>query len=111
MLVHVSGGDRVVYVRPEPEQVCPVCEQVCPFTLILKYTHVDFYFIFSFVSYRQYFIACDYCGRGEEADRHEVEATLDQIPIPFRTRYGIWFLPLLPVIALILTIILSFMLD
>ena len=109
MIVYGSGGDLVV-VRPEGEQMCPVCERVRPFSLLLRYEYQHCYFVFGLVSSREYYVVCDVCQRGERVRRKEIEPTLERIPIPFMRRYGCLLLivpPLLLFLGLILAVIIE----
>ena len=87
MIVWGSGGD-IVEVQSEGKQECPNCECKRRFSLLLRYEYTHVYFIFAFVTSRQYFVTCDVCNQGYKVKRKDVEAELERIPIPFMRRFG-----------------------
>lgn len=67
---------------------CEVCERDRPFSLVLLYQLLHFYYIFSAVSKKQYLYLCDICQRGWEVDAQKIESLFRKLPIPFMHRYG-----------------------
>ncbi|SRR5579883_720818 len=87
MIVFGSGGD-VVHLGQGKTEPCPTCERERPFSLILQYSYEHVWYIFAFVSKKQYFYVCDICHRGAELDAAQVERELGRVPIPFMRRFG-----------------------
>ncbi|RUL75340.1 DUF3149 domain-containing protein [Dyella choica] len=82
---------------------CKTCEKNQPFRLMLQYQYSHLYYVFRWVTKKQYFLACDICKRGWTLDAKKVEADFKQKqkphPIPFGDRYG--WAALLVIVALI----------
>lgn len=88
MIIWNSGGDLVNLGTVE-EKHCQVCEKDQSFGLILQYRYWGLYWIFNFVTKKQYTLVCDVCQRGWTLDKSEVEDNLDAVPIPFMRRFGL----------------------
>lgn len=101
MIVWGSGNDRVDLGTVEKRH-CEVCERERPFSIILQYRYWGVYWVFNFVTAKQYLLACDVCGKGWELEAAKVESELDKVPVPFMRRYGL--LSFAGVIVLILLI-------
>lgn len=71
---------------------CPTCERERPFRLVLQYTARHIWYVFKWVSAKQYASVCTVCQRGARLDARVVESTLSKPPIPFGTRWGWAFL-------------------
>ncbi|HEY0781337.1 MAG TPA: hypothetical protein VGE98_02700 [Thermoanaerobaculia bacterium] len=104
MIIWGSGG-KVVDLGLTGYEHCEVCEKTRPFHVYLKYRYAHLYYIFSWVTKRQYVKACEVCGRGSELQKADVPALLPQLPasdpIPFMNRYG-WLIGLSILGALLL---------
>lgn len=87
MIVWGSGGD-VVNCGAVRLQHCETCEKERQFNLVLQYRYWGVYWIFNFITEKQYLLLCDVCNRGWELDSSEVESNLNEVPIPFLHRYG-----------------------
>lgn len=83
---------EVANLGPQPARHCPTCGQERPFRMVLQYTARHLYYIFKWVTGKQYATVCDVCQRGEKLDAKAVEAKLQKSPIPFGTRWGWAFL-------------------
>jgi hypothetical protein len=86
-----SGGDSVNLGVSEHKH-CQTCQQQRPFKTILQYRYAHLYWIFAWVTWKQYSLLCDICDRGWTLDTADVEKTLARHPIPFMRRWGWAFL-------------------
>ena len=68
---------------------CPTCEKERPFHLMLQYTVRHFWYVFKWVTGKQYATVCAVCQCGDRLDARSVERTLAKPPIPFAKR-GSW---------------------
>src|SRR6476661_5537187 len=91
MFVWGAKGE-IVNLGPQGSKHCPTCEKERPFRLMLQYTARHFWWIFKWVTGKQYAVVCDVCQRGDKLDAKVVEAKLGKSPIPFGTRWGWAFL-------------------
>lgn len=87
MLVFGTKSDTVRLSQVEPRH-CQTCERERPFSLVLHYTYEHLWFIFAYVSKKQYMLLCDYCSQGQELEADQVEEQLGRVPIPFMHRFG-----------------------
>lgn len=71
---------------------CAVCEKERPFHLMLQYTVHHIWYVFKWVTGKQYGAVCEVCQRGDKLDAKEVESKLQKSPIPFGARWGWAFL-------------------
>lgn len=91
MLIWGSKG-VVADLGAQGTQACPTCERDRPFKLALQYKVHHIWYLFRWVSAKQYMLACDICHRGAKLDAKDVEAKLQKNPIPFGSRFGWVFL-------------------
>lgn len=91
MLVWGSKGE-VADLGLQDSKHCPTCEKERPFRLMLQYTVRHIWYIFKWVTGKQYAVVCDVCHRGDKLDAQAVEARLPKSPIPFMSRWGWTFL-------------------
>lgn len=98
MIIWGSGG-KVVELGSAGTAQCPTCEQPRAFRDVLAYRYAHVWYLFSWVTRKQYMTVCSTCSHGVEHDSKAFEAKLDKSPIPFYRRYG--GLVLLGLIALI----------
>jgi hypothetical protein len=61
---------------------------VRPFGLSLHYGYAHVYYLLSWVTRREYFVACDICHRGAKITRKEAEALSPADPVPTLRRSG-----------------------
>ncbi|MCG2594441.1 hypothetical protein LZ009_16815 [Ramlibacter sp. XY19] len=73
------------------DRPCPTCEKERPFHLMLQYTARHFWYVFKWVTGKQYASVCAVCQRGQRLDTKTIEAKLPKPPIPFATR-GSWMI-------------------
>ena len=73
----------------QADKHCPTCERERPFHVMLQYTVRHFWYVFKWVTGKQYASVCTVCQRGERLATKAVEAKLTKPPIPFATR-GSW---------------------
>jgi hypothetical protein len=90
---------KVAHLGSEGSRPCPVCEKERPFNLMLQYTVHHIWYVFKWVSGKQYGTACEVCQRGDKLDAKAVESKLQKSPIPFGDRWGWAFLAGLIAIA------------
>jgi hypothetical protein len=98
MIIWGSRGQNVVLGVREHRD-CEKCQTNRPFRLMLQYRYGHLYYVFRWVTQKQYFLACDVCKRGWKLDTKKVESDLKANPIPFGDRYG--WAALLVIVALI----------
>jgi hypothetical protein len=91
MIVWGAKGE-VVNLGEQASKHCPTCEKERPFRLMLQYTVRHIWYVFKWVTGKQYAVVCDVCNRGDQLDAKVVEAKLTKSPIPFGTRWGWAFL-------------------
>jgi len=90
MLVWGSGSDTKDLGMVEKRH-CDACEKERPFKLFLQYRFAHIWYLFSWVTKKEYLLLCDVCRRGVQLDKKKVESKLRENPIPLRRRYG-WML-------------------
>jgi hypothetical protein len=91
MIIWGSKGEAV-NLGPQASRHCPTCEKERPFHVMLQYTVRHFWYVFKWVTGKQYALVCDVCQRGSQLDAKAVESKLAKSPIPFGTRWGWAFL-------------------
>lgn len=87
MIIWGSRGG-VVDLGPVGARNCLTCEKERNYRLTLQYRYGHLYYIFGFVTKKQYICACEVCKRGNLVDAKEVEPKLTKNPIPFIHRLG-----------------------
>ena len=72
---------------------CEVCEKDRHYKLALVYKIWGLWWIFNFVTERQYMVVCEICERGWELEADKFEKSIKEdgakSPIPFMHRYGL----------------------
>lgn len=81
MFVWGSRGG-VADLGPQESRHCPVCERERSFRLMLQYKVSHVWYVFKWVSDKQYAVVCDVCRRGEKLLTQAVEARLGKPRIP-----------------------------
>lgn len=81
MFVWGSKGG-VADLGPQESRQCPVCERGRSFRLMLQYKVSHVWYVFKWVSEKQYAVVCDVCHRGERLATQAVEAKLGKPRIP-----------------------------
>jgi hypothetical protein len=81
MFVWGSRGG-VADLGPQESRHCPVCEKERSFRLMLQYKVSHVWYVFKWVSHKQYAVVCDVCHRGEKLVTQAVEAQLGKPRIP-----------------------------
>ncbi len=87
MIVWGSGGD-VVQLGAAGQGQCQSCERERNFRNVLAYRYAHVWYLFSWVTQKQYMTVCEACNRGFQHDSKTFEAKLGKSPIPFYRRYG-----------------------
>lgn len=88
MIIWGSSGDTVD-LGHIGTRYCETCGQDRPFSLVLQYRYWGLYWIFNFVTAKQYWVVCDACNRGWKIPAKTIPPNLSRIPIPFMRRYGL----------------------
>src|SRR5215467_13164356 len=91
MIIWGSGGDIKDLGVTEP-RTCSTCDKERPFKLLLQYKYAHLYWLFRWITEKNYLLACDVCRRGWKLNTADVESKLAENPIPFMTRCGWTFL-------------------
>ncbi len=91
MLIWGSKGE-VADLGAQEQKHCATCEKDRTFKLMLQYKVSHIWYLFKWVSAKQYALACDVCQRGDKLDSKAVEAKHGQPPIPFMSRWSWSFL-------------------
>ena len=91
MIVWGKKG-HVANLGPQGSRHCPVCERERPFHLMLQYTVHHIWYVFKWVSGKEYGAMCEVCQRGDRLNAKAVESKLGKSPIPFGARWGWAFL-------------------
>jgi hypothetical protein len=92
MMIVWGAKGEVANLGPQASRHCPTCEKERPFHVILQYTVRHIWYVFKWVTGKQYVLLCDVCQRGNKLDPKLVESRLTKPPIPFATRWGWAFL-------------------
>jgi hypothetical protein len=87
-----GAKSHVVNLGQEAVKHCPTCERARPFNLMLQYTVRHIWYVFRWVTGKQYGVVCDVCQRGDKVDAKLAEAKLTKSPISFGARWGWAFL-------------------
>lgn len=80
----IAWGSKsgVVDLGQQQSRHCPACEKERNFRLMLQYKVRHVWYVFKWVSDKQYAMVCDVCHRGEKLATQAVEATLGSPRIP-----------------------------
>ena len=87
-----GAKSQVTTLGPQPSKQCSTCEKERPFHLVLQYTVRHIWYVFKWVTGKQYAVVCEVCQRGDKVDTKLVESKLPKSPIPFGARWGWAFL-------------------
>lgn len=77
-----GSREGVADLGPQESRHCPVCERERSFRLMLQYKVSHLWYIFKWVSSKQYAVVCDVCRRGETMGTQLAEAKLGKPRIP-----------------------------
>ncbi|WP_028104324.1 hypothetical protein [Pseudoduganella violaceinigra] len=91
MIIWGSKGEAVVLDAHEHKH-CPTCEKERKFLLQLQYKVSHIWYIFKWVSSKQYVRVCEICLRGDRLVAKSVEERFGKPPIPFMSRWSWVFL-------------------
>ncbi|MBK0394881.1 hypothetical protein [Ramlibacter algicola] len=67
---------------PQGSKPCPACERERGFRLVLQYKVSHLWYVFKWLSDKQYGLVCEVCNRGEKLATQAVEAKLGKPKIP-----------------------------
>jgi hypothetical protein len=99
MLIWGSKGE-IADLGVQAHHNCTTCERERPFKLALQYKVHHIWYLFKWVTQKQYLLVCDVCQRGSKLDAKEVEPKLAKHPIPLLSRYG-WTLLIALIVAVL----------
>lgn len=99
MFIFWGAKGQVADLGVQASRHCPTCERERPFHLVLQYTVRHFWYVFRWVTGKQYAHVCNVCQRGDKLDAKAVESRLARSPIPFSARWSWVFLVGLVAIA------------
>ena len=89
MLIWGSGGKTVEAVRDGGVAPCPVCQGNQPFRIMLTYKYAHLWYLFSFITSRQYVRQCTRCNNGQVVEQRAIADRLGKTdPVPFMRRRG-----------------------
>lgn len=91
MIVWGSKG-AVEVLQADEHKHCPVCEKERTFMVQLHYKVNHIWYLFKWVTAKQYVKVCEVCQRGEKLATKEVEDKFGKPAIPFMYRWGWAFL-------------------
>lgn len=91
MIVWGSKGEVSVLEANEHKH-CPVCEKERTFLVQLHYKVNHIWYLFKWVTSKQYVKVCEVCQRGEKLAASAVEAKFGKPAIPFMARWSWAFL-------------------
>jgi len=91
MIVWGSKGE-VEVLKADEHKHCQVCEKERTFMVQLHYKVNHIWYLFKWVTGKQYVKVCEVCQRGEKLVTKEVEDKLGKPAIPFMHRWGWAFL-------------------
>ncbi|KAF1685687.1 hypothetical protein B1992_10825 [Pseudoxanthomonas broegbernensis] len=87
MIVWGSGGD-VVQLGAAGTHDCGTCQAPREYRHLLNYRYAHIWYLFAWVTEKNYFTACAVCGRGRRHDSGSFERQLGRVPIPIHRRFG-----------------------
>ena len=87
MLVWGSKGE-VADLGVQASQHCPTCAAERQFRLMLQYKVHHIWYVFKWVTGKEYSLVCEVCHRGEKLKTQEVEAKLGKSPITVKNAPG-----------------------
>ena len=88
-MIFWSTGGRQLDLGALEQRHCETCGTRRGFRLEVLYRTFSLYWIFKFVTSREYRSVCEVCHDGAVLDRKRVESALDRSPIPATDRYGL----------------------
>ena len=96
-----GAKSEVANLGPDASRHCPTCEKERPFHVVLQYTVRHIWYVFKWVTGKQYATVCEVCQRGNKLDAKTVESRLTKPAIPFGKRWGWAFLAGMLAIAVV----------
>jgi hypothetical protein len=86
-----GSGNTGIRVCANGQRECPSCKEEKPYSIYLNYSYAHLYYLFSWITKREYISACDTCRRGKVVTRDDVKALTAVDPVPWIRRSG-WML-------------------
>lgn len=100
MLVWGSGGNTVEAVRDAGVAPYPVCQGNQPFRLMLNYRYAHVWYLFSWITSRQYVSQCTRCSAGHVVEPRAIADMIGKAdPVPLIRRRGWLIGPALLIVA------------
>lgn len=87
MFAIFSSGTGTINCGTVESQDCDICKRKRRFYIILEYKYWSIYWIFNFLTNKQFSMHCTICGRNWELLGDE-EPTIKEYPIPMIDRAG-----------------------
>jgi len=87
MLIWGSGGGHAL-IGPAGTGQCDNCSAVRPFNFGVNYRYAHLWYLFSFLTRREYVRLCSVCDRGTKVSRDEALDNGGTEAIPFLRRWG-----------------------
>jgi hypothetical protein len=100
MIFFYGSGEGDAVLGSAGEYTCPSCGEMSAFSAVVHYTYYHLYWLFSFVTGRQYRAVCGNCGATTPIDPATTRERFPKDAIPFIRRRG-WMLVLAAVGALV----------
>lgn len=85
--IYGSGGGRSV-LGELPEEKCPDCDERAPRTAFVDFKYWHVWYLFSFLTGREYHTACNACGTVAPYDKTEAKLHFSRDNIPFVRKNG-----------------------
>ncbi len=99
ILVWGSGEGRSV-MGDMPATKCATCGQMSPRTAVVLFKYFHLWYLFSFLTGRDYMTICNSCGGVAELDKAEADANFPSDNIPFLRKRG-WMLFVGAILAIV----------
>lgn len=90
MIVYGSGGGQAV-MGDAGKHACPSCKQDGNFSARVNYKYFHIWYLFSFLTGREYIVQCDNCGHSAGIDAATIKKQFPKDGIPFIRKRG-WML-------------------
>ncbi|MCC4603122.1 hypothetical protein [Xanthomonas campestris] len=87
MIIWGSGGDAIALGAADSAH-CNPCAQQRSFRHVLQYRYAHLWYVFSWVTRKQYLRACDGCNQVTPLDTKTFEQSRGKPPIPAYRRFG-----------------------
>lgn len=93
------GGNRVT-AGEATHQTCSTCNDVTQFNTVVDYRFFHLWYLFSFLTSRQYAVVCERCGHGAYITKSEFKQTHHKEKISIIRKWG-WLISCLLMVSLV----------